>query len=231
MIRTRLDAGWNVTVRRCRLIAPRLKPAVVTFLQTQSCAVTFHQLLAETAQAAYGNPIAPMAVSRSRGWQHSNPVMLKAVQTANYHEESDHVFAPRPLPMPDDLPQQIELAVDNATPAGYVWRSSSRRMLLTADIERAVKRCLPEPVSDYHWQQQVQPLIARPGRTRLQNAEAANPQRETDTATGYGRALAAVHEHTVSERAPDDHTVCLGDRTLCPLCGRPSPSSTSVYAS
>ncbi len=196
--------------------------AVVTFLQTQSCAVTFHQLLAEAAQAAYGKPYRTYGREQEPWLAALKPVVLKAVQTANYHEESDHVFAPRPLPMPDDLPQQIELAVDNATPTTYVWRGSSRRMLLAADIERVVKRCLPEPVSDYHWQQQLQPLIAhalaaRGFKTRKQQIRSEKLTPQPATAAHW----LPVYEHTVSERVPDDHTVCLGDRTTMPAVWAP----------
>ena len=69
--------------------------------------------------------------------------------------------------MPDDLPQQIELAVDNATPTTYVWRGSSRRMLLAADIERVVSAACPN-----RFRLSLAAAVAaahrtRPGRTRL----------------------------------------------------------------
>ena len=213
------------TVSRCPVTAYAAEKALVALLTAGNTVFTLHQLLAEAAKAAYGigNPYRTYGREDVPWVQALKEIVLRAVAATGYQAETDDLFAPQLLALPDDLNAHIEQVLNTAAPYDYTWRSSNKRVLIAADIEQAIRQRIEDPVSDYHWQQQLQPLLTQALATRgfKTQTRQINSDNLTPRPPQTESRWISVYERAVSESVPTEHTICLGDPKTMPSVWAP----------
>ena len=150
-------------------------------------------------------------------------IVLRAVAATGYQAETDDLFAPQLLALPDDLNAHIEQVLNTAAPYDYTWRGNNKRVLIAADIEQAIKQQIDKPGLRLSLAATAA-TTADPGigDAWFQDPDAAN-QRDnlTPRPPQTESRWISVYEHAVSESVPTEHTICLGDPKTMPSVWAP----------